>query len=114
FGLVLLLAIGWWGVGVLRSSGNLLGKGSRDALTDLLGQFEFAHHPLVPSHWMTRGLQAAAIGDLTGSVMPLALIWSNGLFLYLLSTMAARLLYRRGFNRIATGSSLRNRSGGGR
>jgi ABC-2 type transport system permease protein len=112
-GLIVLVAAVWWGVGVLRSSGNLLGKGSRDALSELLGQFEFAHSPMVPSHWMTRGLQAAAIGDVRGSVMPLALIWSNGLFAYLLATAAARWLYRRAFNRIATGSSLRKRYGGG-
>jgi ABC-2 type transport system permease protein len=112
--LILMLVAGWWAVGVFRSSGNLLANpsGSRNALSDLLGQFEFAHNPLFPSHWMSSGLQEAAIGRSRGSIMPLALIWSNGLFAYLLATAAARGLYRRGFNRIATGSSLRKRYGG--
>jgi ABC-2 type transport system permease protein len=112
-GLFVLILAGWWGVGVLRSSGNLLGKGNKDALTELLGWLEFANSALLPSHWMTLGLRSAALGDLRGSAMPLALIWSNGLFAYLLATAAARWLYRRGFNRIATGSSFRKRYGGG-
>jgi ABC-2 type transport system permease protein len=42
----------------------------------------------------------------------LALVWSHGLFLYLLTAWAARGLYRRGYNRAATGGSLRRRYGG--
>ncbi|MFL5341493.1 MAG: putative ABC transporter permease subunit [Gemmataceae bacterium] len=113
---LLLLAVGWWGFNVLHSSAGLLkdsGEDLRNDLTNLLGQFQFAHSPLVPSHWMTQGLLAAARGDEIEAARPLALIWSNGLFAYLLATVAARSLYRRGFNRIATGSSLRKRYGGG-
>ena len=40
-------------------------------------------------------------------------IWANGLFAYVLATAVARGLYRRGFNRIATGGGLRKRYGGG-
>ena len=115
-GVLLVLLAAVWGFGVLRSSAGLLkntGEEMRNDLSSLLGQFEFAHSPLVPSHWMTQGLLAAARGDQAEVYRPLALIWSNGLFVYLLSAVAARYLYRRGFNRVATGSSLRKRYGGG-
>src|SRR6516225_8716214 len=115
-GVLLILLAAVWGFGVLRSSAGLLkntGEEMRNDLSSLLGQFEFAHSPLVPSHWMTQGLLAAARGDQAEVYRPLALIWSNGLFVYLLSAVAARYLYRRGFNRVATGSSLRKRYGGG-
>jgi ABC-2 type transport system permease protein len=39
-------------------------------------------------------------------------VWSNGLFCYLLATWAAGRLYRRGFNRVATGGDLRRKHGG--
>jgi ABC-2 type transport system permease protein len=81
-------------------------------LQNLFAQFEFARSPFAPSHWMTQSLQAAARGDLSSVAMPVALIWSNGLFAYLLASIAARYLYRRGFNRIATGTDLRKRYGG--
>ena len=79
---------------------------------ELVGQVDFVEGPLLPTHWMTRGLQAAARGDLGETSYRLALVWSNGLFLYLLTAAAAALLYRRGFDRIAAGGSLRRRYGG--
>jgi ABC-2 type transport system permease protein len=57
-------------------------------------------------------LQAAARGDAARSLFQLALVWSNGLFAYLIAAFTAKLLYRRGFNRLATGGSLRRRYGG--
>jgi ABC-2 type transport system permease protein len=63
---------------------------------------------------MTRGLQAAARGDLADAAYPLALLWANGLMLYLAAAWTARRLYRRGFNRLATGGAIRKRYGGGR
>src|SRR5262249_20702246 len=86
--------------------------GNRDALHQLMGWFTFAQGPLVPSHWMTAGLQAAARGHFGKTGYYLALIWSNGLALYLLAAWIARHLYRRGFNRVATGGALRKRYGG--
>jgi ABC-2 type transport system permease protein len=85
---------------------------SPDALQRLLGQVTFAQGPLVPSHWMARGLEAAARGDIAGAVYPLALVWSNGLFLYLLAAWMATRLYRRSYNRLWTGGTLRRRYGG--
>jgi ABC-2 type transport system permease protein len=84
-----------------------------DALQRLFGQFAFAQGPFVPSHWMSRGIEAAARGDAGIALYMLALVWSNGLFLYVLAAWTSRHLYRRGYNRQATGGSLRRRYGGG-
>lgn len=88
-------------------------RGQGDTLHWLDGQFAFMRGQVVPSHWMTRGVQAAAKGDLASAAYPLALLWSNGLMLYLVAAFASRLWYRRGYNRLQTGGSLRKRYGGG-
>jgi ABC-2 type transport system permease protein len=89
-------------------------KSGTDTLHWLDGQFAFMRGRIVPSHWMTRGVQAAARGDLEAAAYPLALLWSNGLMLYVGAAFVAQHWYRRGYNRIATGGSLRRRYGGGR
>ena len=83
-----------------------------DALQRFLGRLTFAQGPLLPSHWMVRGLEAAARGDIAGAVYPLALVWSNGLFLYVLAAWTARRFYRHSYNRLWTGGTLRRRYGG--
>ena len=88
-------------------------KSGTDTLHWLDGQFAFMRGRIVPSHWMTRGVQAAARGDLEAAAYPLALLWSNGLMLYVGAAFVAQHWYRRGYNRIATGGSLRRRYGGG-
>jgi ABC-2 type transport system permease protein len=108
--LLVALVAGLWGYQVLISLRT--DSWSRDAIQELVGQLSFAQGALVPSHWMTRGIQAAARGDLAESGYRLALIWSNGLFLYVLTAWAAVKLYRRGYNRVATGGLQRRRYGG--
>jgi ABC-2 type transport system permease protein len=83
-----------------------------EAVHRLLGRFTFAGAALTPSHWAARGLQAAARGEAGRSLFQLALVWSNGLFAYLIAAFTAKRLYRRGYNRLATGGSLRRRYGG--
>jgi ABC-2 type transport system permease protein len=85
---------------------------NRDALHQLMGWFTFAQGPLVPSHWMTAGFQAAARGYFGKAGYYLALVWSNGLAMYLLAAWTSKHLYRRGYNRVATGGTLRKRYGG--
>src|SRR5207237_6593164 len=106
-------ALAAWGWGTVRGVMHQPAA-TRDTLQWLDDQFAFARGRLVPSHWMTRGLQAAARGDLAGTAYPLALLWSNGLMLYLAAALTAKALYRRGYNRLATGGALRKRYGGGR
>jgi ABC-2 type transport system permease protein len=110
--LLFLLFVGWRVVVIAVAARESLNSGNRDSLQNLFVQFEFARSPFAPSHWMTQSLQAAARGDLASAAMPVALIWSNGLFAYLLAAVSARYLYRHGYNRIATGTDLRKRYGG--
>jgi ABC-2 type transport system permease protein len=106
---VLVLSAFWWGYETFREIRNP--RSNRDALTWLDARFAFSRAPLMPSHWMTRGLQAAAQGDVIAAAYPLALLWSNGLMLYVAATYAAKRLYRRGYNRLATGGALRKKYG---
>lgn len=76
---------------------------NRDALQELLGMFALANSPYSPSRWMSRGLLALARGDMGASLLPLALIWSNALFFYIVAAFAGKKLYRRGFNRMSEG-----------
>lgn len=103
-------AVVFWVYGVARSA--WLSSLNRDAVQQLLGQFAFTQNPLVPSHWMARGLLAAARRDLEGALFYLALVASNGMFLYLFTAWMAQGLYRRGYNRVATGGMMRRRYGG--
>jgi ABC-2 type transport system permease protein len=99
-----------WIVQVWHTAGEALRD--QDALRDLFGQLTIAQGPLVPSHWMARGLESAARGDVAGALYPLALLWSNGLFFYVVAAWSSARLFRRGYNRLATGGSLRKRYGG--
>jgi ABC-2 type transport system permease protein len=104
--------LGWWGYWVARSAWT--SSMGREWLQRLLDQLTFTQGPLVPSHWIARGLQAAARGSLGESMQYLGLVWSNGLFVYVLTAWTAARLYRPGYDRVAAGGSLRRRYGGGR
>jgi ABC-2 type transport system permease protein len=106
---VVVICTCWWTYETLREIRNP--RSNREALTWLDARFSFSRAPLMPSHWMTRGLQSAARGDLSAAAYPLALLWANGLMLYVAAAYAAKRLYRRGFNRLATGGALRKRYG---
>jgi ABC-2 type transport system permease protein len=86
---------------------------NQEAVHKLLARFWFAHGPLAPPHWAAEGLQAAVRHKPDLALWDLALVWSNGLFAYLIAAFAARRLFRSGFNRLATGGDLRRRYGGG-
>lgn len=67
---------------------------------------------LAPFQWIARGLVSAARGNVGAMAWHLALVWSNGLFLFVVAAWLGKKLFRRGFNRVATGGSLRKRYGG--
>ncbi len=85
---------------------------NRELFTSLVNRFAITQSPLLPSHWVAQGLRAAANEQPGNACYQLALVWSNGLFAYLLAALASTRLYRRGFNRLTTGGGLRRRYGG--
>src|SRR5262249_27533615 len=110
-GLILVAGVGIWTARSLYLVRH--DTWNRDLLQRLLGQFRFAGSPLVPSHWMTLGIQKAARVDTGEAMKRLGPLWVNGLMLYVVTAWPARNLYRRGYNRVATGGELRRRYGGG-
>jgi ABC-2 type transport system permease protein len=105
-----LVVVGVWVFQIVRDASQF--RDGRDAVHQVLGRFTFSGAALTPSNWAARGLQAAARGDVGRSLYLLALVWSNGLFGYLIAAFTAKKLYRRGCNRLATGGSIRRRYGG--
>jgi ABC-2 type transport system permease protein len=100
----LVLLFGMWIYRMVRASPSELWRDEmREAVTRLLSYFTFTRSPLTPSHWVSVGLQQAVRGEVGSSLYYLALVWSNGLLLYLIAATAAARLYRRGYNRMATG-----------
>ncbi|MFO0876787.1 MAG: hypothetical protein U0840_05390 [Gemmataceae bacterium] len=108
------LILGWWiyRTAVENRSLSLSPEPMSEAATQLLSRISFARSLWMPSGWVARGVMAAARGDLPGMGYYLALVWTNGLMLYLVAAGCARFLYRRGFNRISTGGDLRRKHGG--
>jgi ABC-2 type transport system permease protein len=105
--------LGAWGLELLRASRPE--NWGAESVNVLLDRFEFARSRFAPTHWMARGLRAAGgrnPGDLEKTFYNLALIWSNGLFLYMITAAVAGKLYRRGYNRLSTGGDLRRKYGG--
>jgi ABC-2 type transport system permease protein len=84
------------GIGLNQS----IASNGRD-LSDLIGQFDLFRSGLTPSHWMSRGVMAAARGEIVGALVPLALVWSNGLVLFVMATWLSKRVYRSAYNRLA-------------
>lgn len=108
---VVVLAAVWWGWQVLQEARTE--AFDRESLMRLISWFSFARSSLAPNHWVASGLRAGASGRLGETFYFLVLVWSNGLFVYLVTAFVSRHLYRRGFNRLATGGTLRKRYGRG-
>src|SRR5207244_4120720 len=104
---LLLLGLGVWAYQMRPPAGS--DPRAPDFIRRLLVQVTFAQGPVAPNHWMSRGLLAAARGDLAVTAYCLALVLSNGLFLFVLTAWLAGRLYRRGYNRIAASGDLRRR-----
>lgn len=112
---LVVLLCGWWVVHMLmegREAGRRSNESGAEVANSILGRIDFANSLWLPSAWTARGLQAAAGGDGLTSLWYLGLTWSNGLVCYLLAAWSASRLYRRGYNRVATGGDVRRRHGG--
>jgi ABC-2 type transport system permease protein len=86
--------------------------GSKDWIFDLLGDVALVQGPFIPAHWIGQGLQSSALGEVVNMFYFLAMVWGHGLFFYVITAWLAGKLLRRGFNRTATGGTLRRRYGG--
>ena len=109
---VVVIMLAMWGYQVYQAAADHSVGANREAVTRLLDRFTFASGTLWPSQWVARGLQAAARNLPVDAAWYLALVWSNGLLLYLMAAWGSTWLYRRGFNRLSTTGSLRRRMGG--
>jgi ABC-2 type transport system permease protein len=98
--LAVIVGLGWWAASV--ASGARMDSVSEEWLRKFLGHLRPAQLPFLPSRWMTRGLMAAAHDEPGDALFYLLLIWSNGLFFFLLCGLAARRLYRSAYNRVAS------------
>jgi len=81
--LVAVSILTYWLVQFGMAARSTLLTPKKNEVEGLIGQFALVQHPAMPSHWMTNGLMAAARGELGNALTPLALLWSNGLMLYL-------------------------------
>ena len=100
-------ALAWWIYRLIKSTPSDLWRDEmREAVSRLLSYFQFTRYPLTPSHWVSLGLRRVVRGEIGVSLYYLALVWSNGLFFYLIAAAASARLYRRGYNRATTGGDL--------
>lgn len=97
------VAIGWQALSVTEHS--LLTSGW---FSEVLGRFRFSEHRLLPSWWLASGLLEASNSERglvdhsprQESLMFLALLVSNALFVYLLTTWTALAVYRPAYCRL--------------
>jgi ABC-2 type transport system permease protein len=99
-GVVVAAGAGFWLYRIGMSFRQSLVTSGRE-VDDLIGQFDLMRSGLAPSHWMTRGVMAAARGDFEGAMLPLALVWSNGLVTFLLAAWTAKRVYRTANDRLS-------------
>jgi ABC-2 type transport system permease protein len=111
---VLALALAAWSYYAYRNMAGVAPRGHKLWFESLLGELAILDARLVPFHWVARGLRAAAIGNPGEMAYQLGLVWSNGLFAYLVSLLLARRLFRRGYNRVASGGTIVRRYGSSR
>jgi ABC-2 type transport system permease protein len=109
-GVVLLGLLVYWGWARLREVAST--AAARTWFDNIFAELAIFGGQLVPFQWIARGLVSAARGDLADMAWNLALVWSNGLFLFVIATWLGKKALRRGFNRVATGGTLRKRYGG--
>jgi ABC-2 type transport system permease protein len=101
-GVVAFILAGIWLYKVGAELKNSIASNGRE-LNELIGQFDLLRSGLSPSHWMSRGVMAAARGEIVGALIPLAQVWSNGLVQFVLATWLAKRIYRSAYNRLGGG-----------
>ena len=78
---------------------------------EMLGRLKITEHRLLPSWWLSSGLLQAAERQWADSVLFLALMVSNALFIRQLAVWAAARIYRPAYSRLQGKRSRRRRAG---
>ena len=102
-GLVAAALVGVWLVRLSLAARATVMTTKKNEVEGLISQFALLQSPLTPSHWMTNGILAAARGEVMNALVPLGLLWTNGLVLYVLAALLARQCYRVGYDRVVGG-----------
>ncbi len=98
-GVIFVLVAAVFGVRAWQSFGA--GVVSQSKLVQFLQQFDLSNIPLMPSHWMSKGLLTASYPDgFSRSLSYLLVLLSNALFAYLLTAATYKYQYRRAYNRV--------------
>ncbi len=97
-GLIVALLLGAWMYRVSLGIKKSFATSGRE-VNDLIGQFDLLRSSIAPSHWMTRGVMAAARGEVGPALIPLAQVWSNGLLMFVIAAWIAKRTYRTAFDR---------------
>ncbi len=92
-----------WLVRTGLAAKSTLATSKKNEVEGLIGQFALLQSPLTPSHWMTNGIMAAARGEVMNALVPLGMLWTNGLMLYLGAALLAKRFYRAGYDRVVGG-----------
>ncbi|HEV3162426.1 MAG TPA: hypothetical protein VGZ22_00185 [Isosphaeraceae bacterium] len=93
---------------ILNTPGDAL---SRDWLDGLMSRLAFSQNALLPSHWISAGLHAAALGNRSIALFYLMVTTAHAALAYLLAAVIARDLYRASYSRVQGGRSSRRRMG---
>jgi len=106
--LAVIAFVGFVGAQLLQSEE---GGFNADWLDNAMGRLAFSQSEWIPSVWITRGLMAAADGEVGEALTYLWVTWANGGMAYLCAALAARLFYRPAFSRVQGGRSSRRFAG---
>jgi len=98
-GLVILVGLVVWNTA--HAWRNMQGGLSETSVVQFLQDLRVSRLPLMPSHWMSKGIRTASLDDhAPEAFLFLMVVTSNGLLAYLLTAAAHRSCYRRAYDRV--------------
>ena len=98
-----------WGLGLFRTYQASVSNGDTGWMRKVLGQLTLSQSPLLPSYWISAGLQNLAAGELRDATYRFLLLSSTAMFLGMAGIHVAGVLYAPGYH--ATQARTRRRRG---
>lgn len=90
--------IGW---NTIRAWRDIQGGLNETSVVQFLQELRISRLPLLPSHWMSKGIRTASQQDQASEAfLFLMVVMSNALMAYLLAAAAHRWFYRRAYDRV--------------